>query len=355
MRRPAGVIIAAVILGLMAVGGIFGGLVSVGVSIFMQMPTNAAMPGERGVMIATTGLMLCFFLFCAWTVVGLLQMRVWARYSILVLGGLLFLVSAVACIAMIFMRNVIPMPPTAAPSPVNFQGLFIGFLLAFYGSFSLVGAWWLVYFNLAPVRAAFSGAGTPAGLEGAAVSRVEMPGAVVGDVRTAAPVAVAPKAAVPGWRIVIIVWACLLLFSIVGLPMMLVLHPPLFLFGAILRGSAAMTWSLVFVALQIYLGVGLLKKWRAAWYLGVVWQIYTIAFYLAFLVPGVWTRFMAYEQEVMGHWISGVSAPNVAVVMSSMGPLMRVSMAFGGIVGVAIVVVLSVALIQRREDYLGAS
>ncbi len=56
----------------------------------------------------------------------------------------------------------------------------------------------------------------------------------------------------------------------------------------------------------------------------------------------------------MGHWTIGVPAPNVAVWMSSMGPLMRVSMAFGGIVGVAIVVVLSVALIQRREDYLGA-
>jgi hypothetical protein len=339
VRRPAGVVVAAVVLGLMAGIGILGGLVSTGVAIFMQNPAVPMVPGVRIVMVLTTAMMLCFFLFCGWTVVGLFRMRLWARYSILVIGGLEFCFCALLCGMMLLLRSA-PPPMAVMPAPMSFQAVLL-VTAAFYGFLSLIGAWWLVYFNLAPVRAAF--AGMPAPVLATAAGE---PAVLAAQSQSAAP-----AAAVPGWRIVIIVWACLMLFSIVGLPMVLVMHMPLFLFGMVFRGTAATALLLALFAVQIFLGVGLLKKWRAAWYVALAWQVYTVAFFLAFLAPGIWAKFMAYEDEIMGRWGVTMATPN-RTQMVAMNP--RPFMAIGFVFGAAIVVLLTVALFQRREDYLQA-
>jgi hypothetical protein len=338
MRRPAGVVAAAVVLGLIALMGIFGGLVSMGVSIFMQNnPAIPAVAGMRTVMVLTTGLMLCFFLFCGWTAVDLLRMRRWARYAVLVIGGLEFLFCALLSGMMILIRNTAPAMPQATPTPIGMPAMFIA-IGAFYGILSLIGAWWLVYFNLAPVRAAFAGAGQAAMEAG--------PGASLGVV------AQAPDGT-PGWRIVIIVWACVMLFSVVGLPMVLAMHLPVFLFGLVLRGAAGTTLMVALYAVMLYMGIGLLKKWRAAWYAALAWQVYTVAVFVSFLLPGVWARFVAYQQELMGHWGFAVTTPDATMAIDAR-PFMRIGMVIGGIVGAAIVAVFTVALFKRREDYLDA-
>jgi hypothetical protein len=338
MRRPAGVVVAAVVLGLMALMGIFGGLVSMGVSIFMQNnPAMPAVPGMRAVMVLVTGTTLCFFLFCGWTAIDLLRMRRWARYSILVIGGLEFFFCALLSGFMILIRNTAPAMPQTTPSPIGMQAMFI-VIGAFYGILSLMGAWWLVYFNLAPVRSAFAGAGQQVIEAG--------PGASQGVV------AQAPDGT-PGWRIVIVAWACLMLFSVVGLPMVVVMHLPVFLFGVVVRGTAGTTLMVALYALMLYMGIGLLKKWRAAWYAALAWQVYTVAVFVSFLVPGVWARLMAYEQEVQGRWGLAFTTPNATAVIDER-PFMRIGMVIGGIVGVAIVALFTIALFKRREDYLGA-
>jgi hypothetical protein len=318
--------------------GILGELLSMGVVLFMQnpaLPAGPAASGVRAIMVVMTAVMLCFFLFCGWTVVGLFRMRLWARYSILVIGGLEFCCCALLCGMMLLLRSA-PPPMPVTPSPMSFRAVLL-VSAAFYGFLSLIGAWWLVYFNLAPVRGAFVGlpaatltSGEPAVLAGAGQNGGLGP-------------------TVPGWRMVIIVWACLLLFSIVGLPMVLVMHMPLFLFGVVFRGTAATALLLAMLGVQIFLGVGLLKKWRAAWYVALVWQVYTVAFFLAFLAPGMWARFMAYQDEMTGRWGVAFHAGNTAMVMN-----MRPFMAIGFVLGAAIVVLLTVALFQRREDYLQA-
>ncbi|MGB9030030.1 MAG: hypothetical protein WCC27_07925 [Acidobacteriaceae bacterium] len=338
MRRPAGVVVAAVVLGLMALMGIFGSLGSMAITIFMQGgPTMPAVPGMRAVMVLTTGLMFCFSLFCGWTVVGLFRMQRWARYSILALGGLEFLFCALLSGVMILVRNTPPPATAETASPIALQSMFLG-LAAVYGVFSLIGAWWLVYFNLASVRAAFAGTGQPA-ME---TVPVLSPG-----------VAAQAPAGTPGWRIVIIAWACLMLFSIVGLPMVVMMHLPVFLFGVVLRGAAGTTLMVALYAVMLYMGIGLLKKWRAAWYAALAWQVYTVAVFLSFLAPGMWARMMAYEQELQSHWGFAITTPDATMAMD-MRPFMRIGMVIGGVVGVAMVVVLTMALFKRREDYLGA-
>ena len=150
-----------------------------------------------------------------------------------------------------------------------------------------------------------------------------------------------------GWRIVIVVWGCLMLLSVLYVPIILLMHLPLFLFGMVLRGSAAVVLALVLFGAQFLLGVGLLRKWKAAWYLGIAWQVYTVAVFLSFLVPGVWMRFMAYEHELMKGWDVSTHSGNTPMVMD-----MRPFLELGMVLGVGIVVVCTIALVKRRGDYL---
>jgi hypothetical protein len=336
MRRPAGVILAAIVLGFMALMGIFGSLISVAATIFMHNPAIPPIPGVRAIMVVMTGGMLCFFLFCAWTVVGLFWMRPWARYSILVIGGLEFCFSLLMCGVMVLLRaSPPPMPVAATSSPVSFQVVFLG-MAASYGFLSLIGAWWLVYFNLKPVRAAFAGT-SPAVIE---------PGLGESQVLVAQP-----QAGMPGWRIVIVVWASLMLMSALYVPLVFLMHIPLFVFGFVLRGSAATATLLAMLAVQVWLGFGLLKKWTAAWYLAMAWQVYTVVCLASLVSPKVFAHFTAYQQELLGSWGVTVTGPNSThMVVMNYRPFLLPSL----VLWVGIVAVLTFALFQRREDYLHA-
>jgi hypothetical protein len=336
MRRPAGVILAAIVLGLMALIGIFGSLISAATTIFMHNPAIPPIPGVRTIMVVMAGGMLCFFLFCAWTVVGLFRMRSWARYSILAIGGLEFCFSLLMCGVMVLLRSMPPpqMPGGTTPS-MSVQAVFLA-MGAFYGFLSLIGAWWLVYFNLKPVRAAFSGTSQAVVESGPGAAQVMV---------------VQPPAGMPGWRIVIIVWACLMLMSALYVPLVFLMHIPLFIFGVVLRGTAATATLLAMLAVQLYLGLGLLKKWTVAWYLAMAWQVYTVVCFASFLSPKVFAHFTAYQQELMGSWGVSVTGPN-STHMEVMN--YRPFLLPGLVLGLGIVAVLTFALFQRREDYLHA-
>jgi len=200
--------------------------------------------------------------------------------------------------------------------------VFLG-MAAFYGLLSLIGAWWLVYFNLRPVGTAFA-AGDPRLMEG-----------------RAEPAGSAP------WRVVIMVWAWLLLFGALFYPLAIWARMPLFLFGVVVRGTAATTVLLGLMVVQIVLGVGLLRRWKVAWYVGVAALVYWVAHVLSFLLPGAWARFVAYQQEVARFWGVTVTSPGETRYFSA-APFVAFSLA----VGVVIVLVLAWALVRQREDFL---
>lgn len=319
MRRPAGVIVAAVVLGLMTLLGLLGTVASMAVWLFLKSPLIPKVPALRATVIAVDGLAICFFLFCAWTVVDLFRMRKWARYSILALGGLLFVISGLLCVAMIVARNYAP-PLPGGPSPVSMQAVMLG-IAAFYGVGALIGVWWLVYFSLRPVREAFAGA-APGG-EAAEGS---------------------------GWQVVLTVWAWLLLICVLLFPFVLWMHTPLFVLGFLVRGAAAVAVTLVLIALAIFIGLGLLRKWKAAWYAAVAWQIYSLATMVSFLLPGVRARFASYQVETMERWgVPAISTGGSGTALAN-GPFL----ALGVIVGLMAIVLISWALVRRRGDYLGA-
>ena len=341
MRTPAGVVAAAVVLALMTAMGLLGSLASAAISLLAARGTGEPMiPAVRVAMIVTALVMLAVFLFCGWTAVGLFRLRRWARYSILAIGGLEFFATAMMGLVMILMRNAVP-PPPSGPEYISMPAMMVG-MGAFYGVLSLIGVWWLAYFNLAHVRAAFAGEASPA----------PMPRTLSLESTAPIPAASAPPPPVSGWRIVIVVWACLALLSCLFFPAALAMHLPMFLFGVVLRGTTAAAVVLVMLAIQLFLGVGLLRKWRAAWYAALLWQAYTLAYFVAMALPGMPARFAAYQQELMGRWDVALTTPDRtwAVAMPEMHAVAALSM----VVGAAIVVVLTMALVRQRGDYLRA-
>ena len=112
------------------------------------------------------GVLLAFSLltaaFGAWqivTVVGLIRLRSWARYSVLVIGGILTFLGAISLLSVAAAGFLMPRlmaqtsNPQAPPHLMQFVLLASGLI---YGAIASVGIWWLVYFNLRATKQAFS-------------------------------------------------------------------------------------------------------------------------------------------------------------------------------------------------------
>jgi hypothetical protein len=156
---PAGVIIAAVVLAVMA----FIALLMAACSAYVMFGTNSALiPRIPSVRMAAGGLdalILALVILAAATIVGLFRLKVWARYSITLLGLLELLVFALMAAGVLVARAKSGM--AAMPIPHN-PGLSLGqimlWLACFYGALALIGVWWMIYFNTTHVRLAFADA-----------------------------------------------------------------------------------------------------------------------------------------------------------------------------------------------------
>ncbi len=154
MRKPAGVIVAAVILAIIALLGLFGSIVAIAATMLVHNPIVRNAPEVRAAGAAAMALLLIFFAWCAWTTIGLLRMRPWARISTVIVGGIIFVFCAIGGVGLLLARGFAPAIPLGATG-IQAQTLILE-VAGFYFLASLIGLWWLVYFNLASVRAAFA-------------------------------------------------------------------------------------------------------------------------------------------------------------------------------------------------------
>lgn len=329
MRRPVGVIVAGILLGIVALFGILSEIATLGIFIFSHSPVIPKIPGMRGVMISVTAVELAFFVFCAWTAVALFMLRPWARVAAIAIAGLFTFFSAIMGLGVLLGRHYAAMLPPG-PASANVDTVMVVLALCCF-VFSAISIWWFIYFNFSQVRRAFAGP-QAATFDTGAMGTTEV-------------IAAPAQTGTSGWRVVIIGWACLMLLSSLYLLSVFWTHLPMFLFGAILSGPAADLFVVAMCAVEIYMGIGLLRKWRPAWYLSLLFQVYILGYSAEFLLPGVRARFMVYMQDIMERTSSGVVPP-----LDFMGSTM--ALAFG--IGVIIAFLLIWALIARREDYLHA-
>lgn len=157
-RVPAGVVVAAVVLGLMA----FVGLLIAAFSAFaLFVARTALIPRITSVRMAAgalDALLIALVILAAFTIVGLFRRKPWARYSMILLGLLDFVVFAIMTVGVLVARVKSGMDTMTLPNnPSVTLGEILLWLAAFYAVLALIGVWWMIYFGRTRMLGIFSG------------------------------------------------------------------------------------------------------------------------------------------------------------------------------------------------------
>jgi hypothetical protein len=260
MKRPIGLILSAIVLSLSALFLLLMTALSIFTGIFASHQPTTAMP--HFVTYLFVALSVIYAILAAWailTVIGILRLRSWGRYSILIIGGGFAVVGVFAVFGVILSRSTFSTLPTRQPAvdPHLMSIVFI-FIAAFYLLIAAMGIWWLIYFNLRSIRELFSN-----------------------------PAMILPSSATNGGRFsrtptAIKIIGGLFLFSTVTCLLCAFLPFPAFLLGFIFPPAAAHVLYLCFAALTAAMGYGLLRLKEPA-------RLLTIAF----LILGCCNIFLA--------------------------------------------------------------
>jgi hypothetical protein len=291
MKRPAAVTASAVV----AIVGSLLLLMMAGLALVASYGPLPPTPGTPAVvdparLIRAGALALgAFAVLGLTTATGLLRLRPWARISTLVFAG----VMAFTCLAAGVSIAALPMPPAAIdPGAAR---LLRPTLAVVYGIPFLIGVWWLVQFNRPSTREAFAGAAEPAAPGGRPLSIT-----------------------IIGWWLVV-GGAATIIPALSALPAML--------FGAILTGWTARLTYVVFAALQISAGTGVLRRQDPARLLAIGWFLLGIANLLLMVwLPGTAQRLDTY-QRMLGTPLAGTPAFDMVPFMQRTMPVWAICFA----------------------------
>ncbi len=242
MKRPVPVVLSAIFLGFLAALKLLVTLsmVTVGFLVLhrgLPQPTPTPTFPPSFLPILFFGMAILAAAAAAWsilTLVGLLRMRSWARYSVLVIAGLMAGFGAILTLtsfAMPFLASQSATQPAADPHLLH--GIFF-VTGTIYAVFAAIGIALLVYYNLANTRALF--------LQNAPVN-FDPPNTSTGRPR---PTAIT----VISW-IYLISWPFCLIYAFLPFPA--------FLFGFVLYGFAAHVTYAAIGSLTFAIGYGLLR------------------------------------------------------------------------------------------------
>lgn len=275
MNRSPGVTVIAVL-------AMIGSLLTVAVALVMALAMVAApaeLPNDfplppvafKAIML----LMSFFYLLPAiWgilTSVGLLQLKNWARISIIVFAALFTAMGLFGAMSAVVMA-VLPLGDTIPDHDV-IVAMRIG-MAAFPLVQVAIGIWWLVFFNRTEVKAQFE------------PRRWAFPGSVPPPPpyppQTPYPTQVlprrpiAPEPSVPGRPLSISIIGWYMLSVCALLPVGLIMRTPAVFLTSILTGWKSLLFILVLAGLHIYIGVGLLRLQRFARVVGMSYFAFAI-------------------------------------------------------------------------------
>lgn len=285
MQRSIGVTLSAVVV---FIGCGVAVLAAVGLAFFSNVTPSQVltMPLMRAVLIIE---ILVDLAFVAWGIssgIGLLQLRPWARISMIVYSGLMISFCVIPMAIFLF----VPIPRVEGVT-ANFGMMVRGFLELFYGFFVALGAFWIYFFNKRSTKVQF--APTTASKR------------AIGEQAAAPGAEPQPKKPAP-----IVVLGVLFLLSACFLPIALKMHTPLFFFGSFVHGSTDTVFILALLVLNLAAGIGLLRLqlwgWRLALFLSA-FNVLNTAFLV--LMPGAVDRM---NQAMIGQYAS-MGMPDVAV------------------------------------------
>jgi hypothetical protein len=245
MKRPVPVVLSAILLGLFAAFQLLFaastaivGILAIGKKLPAPPTPTPFQPAFQPILFLGTSL---FFVGLAvwfiWTLIALLRMRSWARYSVLVIGSLMAGFGGIAALtsfAMPFLMHGLPSAPNQIqPDPGTIGPVFFA-IGVIYGIVTGLGVALLVYFNRAATRALF--------LLGVPIVSGP-PNTSTGRPRPTA--------------VTVISWLYLISGAICLLDILL--PYPTFLFGFVLRGWSAHLVYAALALLMLAIGYGLLR------------------------------------------------------------------------------------------------
>jgi hypothetical protein len=247
MKRPAGVTISAVAVligcGLTLLSGAFM------ILAYFLTPATDSMPAfTRYSLVIMSFFMLGLASWGIATGINLLQLREWARISMIVFSGLLLVMAVPGLLMMLVMP--FPMPQgsavpagVAAPQMESMMTAVRVGMAVFYALLSVLGGWWLYFFLSRPVREHFRGSATPASSWAPAVD------------------ALAPASRKRPVSITII--AYLALAGACMFPFLRLFNLPITFLGLFYTGAKASLIVTGFMTVNFFMGYGLLKleKW----------------------------------------------------------------------------------------------
>ena len=163
MKRPVPVVLSAIFLGFIAAIELLGSVAMVAMAAFALRkelpPTATPVPfGPSSVPILFFGMSVFAAALAVWsilTLIGLVRLRSWARYSFLVIAGCMAGFGGIGALTMFSMpvlMNASEMPTGLDTHAMHTTFYIIG---AVYALIATLGTAFLVYFNLASTRALF--------------------------------------------------------------------------------------------------------------------------------------------------------------------------------------------------------
>jgi hypothetical protein len=283
MKRPIGLILSAIALSLAAFFSILTTVLMMMAGIFADKhpPFIASAPGATPHFFLYLMLAVAVFyaMLAAWatlTVIGILRLRSWGRYSILIIGGGLAVLGLFAAVGTLVSHIMLPklsaQQPTADPHILS--AVFVA-LTFFYLLVSAVGVWWLIYFNLRAIRDLFSGA------------RFQTP--------SSAGIPASPDLVPTPIKIV----AVFLFIGAACCLLCLFLPFPAFFLGFILPLSATHVLYLAFAALAAFAGYGLLRLKESARLLTIAFLILGFCNVAMAALPWYQSRFQTYTAQII--------------------------------------------------------
>jgi hypothetical protein len=265
MKRPIGLILSAVVLSLAALFLLaLTALMAVAGIVANRQSTTATAPHVTVLLIL--GLSFLYAALAVWailTVIGILRLRPWARYSILVFGGGLAAVGLLLAVGTALSRALVAaIPANGRTTDPHLMAVIFTILIAFYAATATIGTWWLIYFNLRPTRELFH------------TSEFVFPlHSTSGDL--------------PHRPTAITILACLFLFSAVCCCIMAFTPFPAFLLGFILPARSAHILYLVFALIAALVSFGLLKLQEYARFATIAFIFWASATFSSASSPGI--------------------------------------------------------------------
>lgn len=280
MKRPIGLILSAILLSLAALFLLLLAALMVVTGLYSnRQPALAA--GPHFVIYFTLAFSIVYAALAVWailTVIGILRLRSWARYSILVIGGGLAALGILGVFGILVSRLMLPslqaQQPTVDPHILSFVFLLMAAVELLIAA---VGVWWLVYFNLRFVRELFAN-----------------------------PLSLMPTVSSIGGRFsqtptAIKIIGGVLLFSAVCCLFCAFLPFPAFILGFILPIPATHILYLCFAALVGWMGYGLLRLKESARLATIAFQIFGCINVGLALLPWYQARLRLYTEQITSY------------------------------------------------------